>query len=255
MGYYPHNLHFLWMAATLSGQEELAIQTALKVADKIPAQEAANNFNAQNFLSVPLQCYVRFGKWNEILTTPPPDTSLDLVNMYWHYARSIAFTKSGKLNKAADEVNDLNTLVHHVKSEWRKNGETDSAHSTKSNLYQILSLIPQAEHAFARGDYMRGEYLLRKAIRCEDQLPYNEPPEWHHPIRQILGAHLQDIGYYERAAHLFKEDLTKLPDNGWSLFGLLQCKKAIHDLSIVDTNSKFKESWQHADFNLTRASF
>ena len=36
MGYYPHNLHFLWWAATYDGQSALAIESARKVAGKVP---------------------------------------------------------------------------------------------------------------------------------------------------------------------------------------------------------------------------
>ena len=35
MAYYPHNIHFLWFAATADGQSALAIDSARKVAAKI----------------------------------------------------------------------------------------------------------------------------------------------------------------------------------------------------------------------------
>jgi tetratricopeptide (TPR) repeat protein len=35
MGYYPHNIHFLWFAASADGQSRLAIESARKVASKI----------------------------------------------------------------------------------------------------------------------------------------------------------------------------------------------------------------------------
>ena len=36
--------------------------------------------------------------------------------------------------------------------------------------------------------------LLREAVTIEDGLPYSEPPIWHHPPRQILGAVLLEAG-------------------------------------------------------------
>ena len=30
--------------------------------------------------------------------------------------------------------------------------------------------------------------LLREAVELEDAIPYSEPPIWHHPVRQVLGA-------------------------------------------------------------------
>jgi hypothetical protein len=38
LGYYPHNIHFIWMGATMSGQSALAIASARKVAAAIPAK-------------------------------------------------------------------------------------------------------------------------------------------------------------------------------------------------------------------------
>ena len=36
LGYYPHNLHFIWMGATAAGQSKLAIDSARRLAAAIP---------------------------------------------------------------------------------------------------------------------------------------------------------------------------------------------------------------------------
>ncbi len=36
LGYYPHNIHFVWMGATASGQRQVALDAARKVAAAIP---------------------------------------------------------------------------------------------------------------------------------------------------------------------------------------------------------------------------
>jgi tetratricopeptide (TPR) repeat protein len=36
LGYYPHNLHFIWMCATASGQNALALESAYRLANAIP---------------------------------------------------------------------------------------------------------------------------------------------------------------------------------------------------------------------------
>ena len=38
MAYYPHNIHFLWFAATADAQSAVAIDAAQKVAAKIPTR-------------------------------------------------------------------------------------------------------------------------------------------------------------------------------------------------------------------------
>ena len=36
--------------------------------------------------------------------------------------------------------------------------------------------------------------VLKEAVALEDGIPYNEPPVWHHPPRQVLGAVLLEAG-------------------------------------------------------------
>ena len=40
VSYYPHNLHFLWAAATLEGRSAVAIDAARQVAAKVPHHHA-----------------------------------------------------------------------------------------------------------------------------------------------------------------------------------------------------------------------
>ena len=42
LGYYPHNLHFLWSASSLLGNSEKAIDAAKKTAEKVPISELRN---------------------------------------------------------------------------------------------------------------------------------------------------------------------------------------------------------------------
>src|SRR5690606_33926947 len=72
LSYYPHNLHFLWSAASLLGDSDTAIDAAKKTAEKVPIDELINMPFLQDFASTPLLAYTRFGKWNEILTAPYP---------------------------------------------------------------------------------------------------------------------------------------------------------------------------------------
>ena len=68
LGYYPHNIHFLWSSASLLGASDIAIDAAKKTAEKVPTGELINLPFLQDFAATPLLAYTRFGKWNEILT-------------------------------------------------------------------------------------------------------------------------------------------------------------------------------------------
>jgi tetratricopeptide (TPR) repeat protein len=67
---------------------------------------------------------------------------------------------------------------------------------------------------------------LDRAIRYEDALIYQEPPDWHAPVRQNLAAVLLEAGRPDEAEAVYWEDLKKNPENVWSLGGLLQALKA-----------------------------
>ena len=87
VGYYPHNMHFLWFASTFEGRSAQAIDMARKTAEKVPHHVSAHAGSLHDLPIVPLYAYVRFGKWTDILTTPQPAPSNDYAQAIWHYAR------------------------------------------------------------------------------------------------------------------------------------------------------------------------
>ena len=72
MAYYPHNIHFLWFAATMAGQSKLAIDAADKTTKSIPVEALKDVPLLQTFLLTHDYSLVRFGKWDEILSAPAP---------------------------------------------------------------------------------------------------------------------------------------------------------------------------------------
>ena len=94
---------------------------------------------------------------------------------------------------------------------------------------------------------------LREAIKLEDALHYDEPPGWLIPVRHSLGATLMRNSRYAEAEQVYREDLKKLPDNGWSLYGLAQSLRAQkkNPKEAKATEAKFKEIWADADLKIT----
>jgi hypothetical protein len=89
-------------------------------------------------------------------------------------------------------------------------------------------------------------------MTIEDAMPYGEPPIWHHPPRQVLGALLLEAGRAADAEAIYREDLARFRENGWSLFGLWQALVAQHrteDARIV--RARFDKAWSRADVTLT----
>ncbi|MCY1459534.1 hypothetical protein D9M71_770180 [compost metagenome] len=97
--------------------------------------------------------------------------------------------------------------------------------------------------------------LLNKAIAIEDQLNYNEPPDWFFSVRHYLGAVLLKAGKYAEAEKVYKQDLQTLPKNGFALIGLYNTlvaqKKEKEALKI---KTSFDDAWQYADFEIKDSS-
>ena len=111
LGYYPHNLHFLWFASTFDGQSRLAIETARKTASKIDPEVLKQMPLMAAFKVVPYYALTRFGKWDEMLKEPAPPAGNAYLTGIYHYARGIALVGKGQLAEADKELAAVRALV------------------------------------------------------------------------------------------------------------------------------------------------
>jgi tetratricopeptide (TPR) repeat protein len=247
LGYYPHNLHFIWMGATASGQSRLALNAARKVAAAIPAEALAGVPILQGFLVVPYWAMVRFAEWPAILADKGPQHDTPFTRGAWRYARAMALTATGQLAEADRELGQLKVVVE---------DPALKANVTFSNNtgYAILRIAPEivaGELAAKRKDWDTALVHLERAVRYEDALIYQEPPDWHAPVRQNLGAVLLEAGRPDEAEAVYWEDLKKNPGTGWSLYGLLQALKAQKkDADAALIEQRFQKAWKDADIKL-----
>ena len=248
LGYYPHNLHFIWMGATALGQRGLALESARKVASAIPHEALGEVPILQGFLVVPYWAMVRFGQWNEILADKGPRHETAFTRGAWRYARAMAFTATGRLEEAETELAELKKLLEDPSL------KEQTTFSTNNGL-SILRIAPEViagEIAARRKDWDKALLHLERGVRYEDALVYQEPPDWHLPVRQNLAAVLLEAGRAEEAEAVYWEDLKKNPNNGWSLCGLAQALRAQgkkEDAALIE--ERFKRVWKDADVTLT----
>ena len=250
LAYAPHNRHFLWSMATLEGSSAKAINAAEHMA-KHTDQELMGVEGLsflQHYWVTPIYAYVRFGKWDTIFSLPKPDASLLYPTGVWHYARGIAFTATGEFHEAEDELRKLKHLSGNESlKEVTLNGINDAYH-----VLQIARLTLEGELLAKQGKIEISVATFRKAIQLEDDLKYNEPADWHYPVRQSLGAVLLDAGKYEDAEAVYRQDLENFPKNGWSLYGLWQSlSEQGRAEEAREVRAQFREAWKYADFNLT----
>jgi tetratricopeptide (TPR) repeat protein len=248
LGYYPHNLHFIWMGATASGQRKLALDAARKVAGAIPNEALGSVPILQGFLVVPYWAMVRFGEWSEILADKGPRHDTPFTRGAWRYARAMALAGTGRLVEADKELVELKKVVN----DPALRGQVTFSSNTGQAILRIAPEVVAGEIAAKRKEWDAALLHLERAVRYEDGLIYQEPSDWHAPVRQNLGAVLLQAGRPDEAEAVYWEDLRKNPGTGWSLFGLLQSLKAqgkTVDAELVER--RFRDAWKHADITLT----
>ena len=253
LAYYPHNIHFLWDSATMEGRRQVSLEAARKSATSIPADAWREVPLLHQFLVAPLFAYTRFGEWEAILNEArPPQDSLFWTGV-WHYARGLAFTATGKLDEANRELEHLRSLAAQesligYRVTFSRNGAQP--------ILEIATEVLAGELAAKHGYYDLAVARLHRAALLEDNLIYNEPPDWHVPVRQSLGAVLLAAGRPAEAEAVYWQDLSQNRENGWSLFGLAQSLRAqgkTEQAALIET--RFRKAWKQADVTLTASRF
>jgi tetratricopeptide (TPR) repeat protein len=249
--YYPHNVHFLWAAASAEGRRELAIGTARKLAAATRDGLDEAPFT-QEFVAIPMLTLARFGEWDAVLGEPVPDEGRVYLAGISSYTRGLAHVRRGDLDRAADALAELER--HGARPEAEAlilAGGTSSART----LLSIGAAHLEGELAAARGDVDAAVAALERATEVHDGLAYMEPPPWYASPRLALGSLLLRMGESERAVEVYREDLEQYPRNGWALFGLQEGLAASGmDAEAAWARSGFEQAWARADLELTRSS-
>jgi len=252
--YMPHNWHYIWYAAGVEGRSEVAREAAWEMSNRVEHDKMREpGLGAvQHYWITPLYGHVRFGKWDEILQAPEPDEDLLYPRAVWHFARGMADVRTGQFEQAEVEAKALGSLA--VEPELERVTVWDL--NTTAALIDIAVEVLAGEIAAARGDHETAIDALAAAVELEDALAYDEPPPWHQPVRQLLGAVYLHAGRAQDAARVYREDLEIFPDNGWSLFGLQQSLAAQGmTAEAEEVGRQFAAAWQYADVTLTASRF
>lgn len=254
LNYYPHNIHFMAWSAMFQGRPEEALQAARKIVDKVPP-ELSTDKNVwalyETFLSQPMFVMVRFGMWKDMLVEPKPDIESQFMTGIWHYGRALAYLHTGQSGAMQQELRELTVARKAM-------GEVDHyiGFATAETLLTIAEEIVMGEATYANGSTLVGLAHLERAVRLEDSLRYNEPPDWYFPVRHLLGAMLLDAGRPNEAEVIYAADLKKNPDNGYALFGLkraLEQQGKLRDASAVE--ERFDQTWADATHKLSSSRF
>ena len=246
MLYFHHNLHFIAAARGMEGRYGDAAEAASRLteslhthADDIPG---LRNFVTEYFGMYPLLTAARFHDWKTVMAAKEPAEDLPISRGLRHYARGIAFAADGDVDSATTERNRLEKIVASLPTESRY------GNSPAKEVLSVGLSIVDARIAQHKGDLQKAVADLTAAVAMQDKLAYNEPADWHYPVRESLGAALLKAGKASEAEVVFRDDLKKNPRGGRSLFGLaetLEAQDKTDEAMLV--RQEFKDAWRTAE--------
>ena len=251
MMYYPHNLHFLWAAATMEGRSADAIRAARQVTGMAAPEMVRAMPVAEYFVPTAWLALARFGRWKELLAEPAPPGDLRWAHGMWAYTRGLALAGTGRFREAATMARVVDFAARSTPAD-----RIVADNQPARELLRLAAANLRGEIEGRRGRYAAAIAALRAAVQIQDALPYTEPPPWYYPVRASLGEALLAARRPAEAERVFRDDLGRNPENGWSLFGLAKALRAQgkqKDASAVD--ARFARAWSRADVTLSAARF
>ena len=244
--YAAHNQHMLAYAAMMTGQSELAVQHIREMVEGIPLDFVKEHAAAaESFIGLPYEVLIRFGRWDDILTAPDHPDFMPLTRAMRFAARGIALTAKGDVAAAKLEQQAYLAAVPLVPPE-----ETAGPNTGRAILAVVTPMLA-GEILYRDGKVEEGLAKLHEAVKAEDSLRYSEPPGWILPARHSLGAALMLERRFVEAEQVYRDDLARLPENGWSLFGLVQSlRRQGKEEEATATEARFQKMWSKADVQI-----
>jgi tetratricopeptide (TPR) repeat protein len=250
IGYYPHNWHMMLSALQQLGRGKEAVAAGRKIAEIVPVDVMRRIPPLEAYGPVAVLALARFSRWDEILKEPAPPADMRYSGGIWHYARGLAYAETRRLDSAKSEGMMLGTIIDSVSP------EDPMGQNSKRAVLQIAAKHLAGVIAAREGRTDEAIRALKQGIALEDELTYDEPPDWPLPLRQPLGEVLLAAGRPKEAEAAYRQDLTRYPNNGWSLHGLAVALRAEGRTAEAGAaEAQFHKIWSRADAALPAASF
>jgi predicted Zn-dependent protease len=195
---------------------------------------------------VPYFALVRFSEWDQILEDNGPAHQTPFTKAVWKYARAMALIAKDRIDDAERELAEVKLLI----ADPSLQGQTTFSANSGLAIMRIAPEVIAGEIAARRKEWDRALLHLERAVRYEDALVYQEPPDWHAPARQNLAAVLMAAGRADEAETVLWEDLKRNPEHVWTLSLLskaLRMQDKTADAALIDArlakSSKGGSTW------------
>ena len=241
--YMAHDAHMLAFSAMMVGREREALAAAQSMWDNLPANLLPLVVKVIDpWMSAKYDVLKRFGRWEEILKQPSPPTNLLITTATWRASRAVAYAALKDFANADREFKAFRLAKSRVPKDakWKR----DLAHASLNVAESFIA----GEIALHRGDMALAIESLTRSAELEDSLSYSQPPRWMLPVRHALGAVYLTEGRYVDAERVYREDLAKWKNNGWSLYGLMRSLEGQGKAAeALKARQQFELSWKNAD--------
>jgi tetratricopeptide (TPR) repeat protein len=246
LDYYPmytaHNFQFLAYSAAMEGRRAETMTALRQARDSMSDDMLPGMPGADWMIGYLYQGMIRFGLWDEAIAAPTPPASLLGLRGAWLEARAIALARRGRIAEARAAADDLARLLAATPSD-RTGGQ-----NALSDLLGISLSLARGAIAQSAGDWTGALTQLRDAVAREDRTIYDEPPNAFVPARHLLGAALLASGDAKGAEAVYRDDLARNPENGWSLKGFSQALAAQgRAAEAAEATKRFDAAWRLAD--------
>ncbi len=210
-----HNQHFLWFAALMRDDAELALATARRIAE---SAAAGTGPYAEYRRALPLLTLARLQRWDALRAEAPVSGSHGLGPAISDALQGLALAHGGQLPAAQARAAALQKAVDAANARAGRGTETDPV---ASPLVLTLQAWLQAELALRQGQPDAALAALKRAIASEDELG-GEPPVLGAASRAALGDVLLRQRRWPEAEAAFRDDLRLHPANAFGQRGLAQ---------------------------------
>jgi tetratricopeptide (TPR) repeat protein len=219
--YLIHNLHMKTNNAMLAGNfkisEEAAMETRKSIPDDYLSIPAPMGNYVQYIYMTPVLNYIRFGKWNELLQMPGPESKYVYASLLYHFGHGMAMAHKKKISEAKEDLKILQLLM-----------------KDSSLAIPFTPFSPAVDGAVIAENILTGTIALNekrmnnavvafaKAVKTEENMVYNEPRDWLLNPRHYLGFAYLESGQFNNAEETLRKDLLQNNENIWALTGVYQ---------------------------------
>lgn len=253
--YIIHNLHMQTNSAMLAGMSTYSVESANQTKSNIPKDYLASHDPAGNAMQyvylIPVLVDIRFGKWDELLNRPQPDTTQVYGNILYRFGRGMALAGQSKLTEAK---NELKQLIELMKDSILTIPFTPFSAAIEGAI--VAENILAGTIFLKEKNFPAAIIVFEKAVATEENMVYAEPRDWLLNPKHYLGNAYLKAGQWKNAEATFKKDMLNNNENGWALYGLY--KSLIAQKRNAEAGKvlvRFKKAFGKADVKISGSVF